>query len=212
MQVLEGVYLIRGEVSNVYLVRTSGGYVLIDAGTPGDPPRILSHISQLGLEPQAVRLVLLTHSHWDHAGGLKEVVLRTGARVAAHRDEVNYVRSGRGRYEGVEVDVVLEDCDDVLGLKAIHTPGHTPGSTCYLDTSRGALFVGDLVYEEGGALREMLHKYSVDPEMNRRSIARLLKYDFIHVLPSHGNPILNSGREAITNLLKELGLQLELQT
>ena len=48
MEVLEGLYLIRGEVSNIYLVRASGGYVLIDAGTPSDPPRVLSYISQLG--------------------------------------------------------------------------------------------------------------------------------------------------------------------
>jgi len=207
MQVLEGLYLIRGEVSNIYLVRASGGYVLIDAGTPSDPPRVLSYISQLGLEPSAVKFVLLTHSHWDHAGGLRELVLRTGARVAVHREEVSYVRSGRGRYEGVEVDVVLDDGDEVLGLRAVHTPGHTPGSTCYLDTSRNAIFVGDLVYEEGGTLHEMLHKYSVDPEMNRRSIARLLKYEFAHVLPSHGNPILNYGREVLSDLLRKLGLQ-----
>jgi len=207
MRVLEGLYLIRGEVSNIYLVRASGGYVLIDAGTPSDPPRVLSYISQLGLEPSAVKFVLLTHSHWDHAGGLKEVVLRTGARVAAHRDEVSYVRSGRGRYEGVEVDVVLDDGDEVLGLKVVHTPGHTPGSTCYLDTSRKALFIGDLAYEEGEVLHEMLHRYSADPEMNRRSMAKLLRYDFAHVLPSHGNPVLNRGKEALSNLLKELGLQ-----
>ncbi len=206
MQVLEGIYLIRGEVSNIYLVRTSSGYVLIDAGTPSDPPRLLSYISQLRLEPSAIRFVLLTHSHWDHAGGLKEVVMKAGAKVATHRDEAIYVRSGRGRYEGVEVDLLLEDGDEVLGLKAVHTPGHTLGSTCYLDTLRGALFMGDLVYEEGGALHEMLHKYSLDPEMNRRSIAKLLKYDFSHVLPSHGNPILNYGRKALVNLLKELGL------
>jgi len=209
VQVLEGVHLIRGGVSNVYLVRTPGGYVLVDAGTPSDPPRVLSYISQLGLEPSAIKFVLLTHSHWDHAGGLRELVLRTGARVAAHRDEVSYVRSGRGRYEGVEVDVMLEDGDEVLGLRAVHTPGHTPGSTCYLEPSRRALFVGDLVYEEGGALHEMLHKYSEDPWMNRRSVAKLLKYEFAHVLPSHGSPVLDYGREALSNLLRELGLQPE---
>lgn len=202
MEVLRGVHLIRGEISNVYLVTTTRGNVLVDAGTPGDPERIVSYLRSHGL---GIERIFVTHAHWDHVGGLKRIKEETGAKVVAHVEEVPYVRgehaAGR-RFEPVDVDVPVEDGDEVLGLLVIHTPGHTPGSSCLLDGERRALFVGDLVYEKGGEVREMLHRYSRDPRMNRESIARLLGYDFVHLMPSHGNPVIERGRRALSLLVE----------
>ncbi len=210
MEILKGVFLVRGEVSNVYLVKVSGGYVSVDAGTPGDYERITAYLRSAGIEASDIKVIVLTHSHWDHAGGLKKLRELTGAKIAAHREEVPYLRgevgTSRRRFEPVDVDIMLDDGDEVYGLRVIHTPGHTPGSICLLNTSQRSIFVGDLVYEEQGRLREMHHHYSKDPHMNRASIAKLVNYDFDHVMPSHGNPIIGRGREALRQLISELGM------
>ncbi|MEM0487167.1 MAG: MBL fold metallo-hydrolase [Sulfolobales archaeon] len=202
MEVLRGVHLIRGEVSNIYLIETESGNILVDTGTPNDPEKILSYLRTSGLK---IELIFVTHAHWDHVGGLKAVKEFTGARVATHVDEAPYIRgekATRRRFEPVDVDVVLRDGDSVLGLTVIHTPGHTPGSSCLFDSERRMVAVGDLVYEEGGEVHEMLHQYSRDPYMNRESIAKLLLYDFDHLLPSHGNPVLRNGREKLKLLVE----------
>jgi len=92
----------------------------------------------------------------------------------------------------------------VHGLQVIHTPGHTPGHIALLDMETKALFVGDLIYEENGRLMEIPQKYSMDPEMNRESIKKLLNYDFIHILPSHGRPVIGDEREKLSELVKTL--------
>lgn len=204
MEVLRGVHLIRGEVSNTYLVKAESCYVLVDAGSPGDVDAIITYIESLGLGLRDVAFVLVTHAHWDHVGGLNRIKELTGARAAAHRVEAPRVEAGGQRYSGTKVEVLLEDGDLIAGLRAVHAPGHTPGNTCFLDESREALFAGDLMYEEGGKLHEMDSRYSVDPEGNRKSIMRLLNYGFRHVLPSHGNPVIGSGREAVKELAEEL--------
>ncbi|MEM2006866.1 MAG: MBL fold metallo-hydrolase [Sulfolobales archaeon] len=202
MEVLRGVHLVRGEVSNIYVIETSSGNILVDAGTPNDPERILLHLRSSGLK---VEFIFVTHAHWDHVGGLKAVKEVTGASVVAHVDEAPYIRgesSTRRRFEPVNVDILVKDGDSILGLTVIHTPGHTPGSSCLFDSGRRTIFVGDLVYEEGGEVREMLHQYSRDPYMNRESIAKLIAYDFDHLLPSHGNPVLGKGREMLKLLVE----------
>lgn len=204
MEVLRGVYLIKGEISNTYLVEAGGNYVLVDAGSPGDVGLIMSYIKSLGLKPEDVKYVLVTHAHWDHVGGLSKIKELTKAKVVAHSDEAPYVEVGGEGFDGVNVDVKLAGGELIAGLTAIHAPGHTPGNTCFLDGVRGVLFAGDLIYEEDGELHEMHHKYSRDPEGNRESIIKLMSYEFKHVLPSHGRPILNEGKEALKKLVASL--------
>lgn len=206
MELLRGIHIIRGEISNMYLIDTATEILLVDAGIPSDSEKVLSYVSALGKKIDAI---FVTHAHWDHVGGLKYLKEATGARVVAHRDEVPYIHGdipGRRRFEPVDVDMVVEDGSELFGLLVIHTPGHTSGSSCLLDRERKALFVGDLVYEESGVLHEMYHHYSRDPQENRESIIKLLNYDFTHIFPSHGNPILWRGREILGSLVKSFQL------
>lgn len=65
------------------LITSSDGHVLLDGGLPNSAPAILANIERLGFAPTDVRVILNSHAHFDHAGGLAALQSRTRARVAA---------------------------------------------------------------------------------------------------------------------------------
>ncbi len=124
--------------TNAYVVvcRATGDSVLIDA--PGEPGRIAGL-----LEGTTPRYILMTHSHIDHVGALAELKAKLGVPVAAHPSDA--------RSLPVPVEIPLKDGDEVsfgkLSLKVLHTPGHTPGSLCFLTAPY--LVSGDTLFPGG---------------------------------------------------------------
>jgi metallo-beta-lactamase class B len=123
--------------------------VVIDGGLPESAPLVLAAIRRLGFRPEDVRLLLNSHAHFDHAGGLKELKRATGATLAATTLDAELLeRGGRGDfalgdsapYPPVTVDRRLHDGDSVvvgdLMLTAHLTPGHTKGRTTWATTIR----------------------------------------------------------------------------
>ena len=201
MRVLEGIHLITLSFVNCFLVERGGELILVDTGVEGSSKQIFNYIESLGYKLGDVSLIVITHKHGDHTGALKEVLGETDAKVAAHKLEAD----GIIEKAGIEnIDILLEDNQVIGDLRVIHTLGHTPGHICLLDEKTGALFVGDLVHEENGELHEIPQYYSEDPEGNREAIKSLLDIDFLHVLPSHGKPILNNGKNALRELVERL--------
>lgn len=94
-EILPGVHVVSlgqatgvpGGAMNGCLLVEGGQITAVDAGLPGDSTTILDYVAGLGLMPQAVKRVIVTHHHLDHVGGLPELVDRTGAEVWAHRDD-----------------------------------------------------------------------------------------------------------------------------
>ncbi|WP_432769384.1 MAG: subclass B3 metallo-beta-lactamase [Sphingopyxis sp.] len=129
------------------LIDAPGGLVLIDAATAEAAPHILSNIRALGFDPADIGVLLASHEHHDHVGGLAALQLATGAPVFASAAAAAQLRSGepeardpqRGAIEpfnGVVVaDAALRDGQTVriagLQLTLHATPGHTPGSTSW---------------------------------------------------------------------------------
>jgi glyoxylase-like metal-dependent hydrolase (beta-lactamase superfamily II) len=118
-----------------------------------DIPSIRETAQGMGLE---LNHVLLTHCHPDHVNGLSELVEATNARVHVHPLEAEYIRQMAAQF-GVPVDFVslltgnyepVSDGDEImlgeLPVRVLHTPGHTPGSVCYL--AGGNLFSGDTLF------------------------------------------------------------------
>src|SRR5438094_2443283 len=68
LKVAEGVYRVPARHANTYLVEADNGLVLVDTGMPGSENRILKAVADLGREPSDVKLILLTHRHWDNIG------------------------------------------------------------------------------------------------------------------------------------------------
>ncbi|ALV63364.1 hypothetical protein ADU37_CDS16650 [Thermococcus sp. 2319x1] len=205
MRVVGGIHLVDETFANVYLIERGEKLFLIDAGLPGEYEKVLKYIEKLGYVPEDVETIIVTHAHYDHVGSLKDLKDATGAKVAAHKDEIPYLtgeKKFRREIEPVEVEIELNDGKEIEGLRVIHSPGHTPGSICLLDLETKALFVGDLVMEENGKLKEIPHHYSLDPMKNREAIKKLLDVDFVHLLPGHGRPILDEGKEKVRELVE----------
>jgi metallo-beta-lactamase class B len=128
------------------LITSDRGHILIDGALPESVPQIRDHIRELGFKLEDVRLLLNSHVHYDHAGGLGELQRLTGARVAASAPAATVFASGAsgpddpqyGILPPIErlrnVDVVREGQVVKVGsliARPHMTPGHTPGGTSW---------------------------------------------------------------------------------
>ncbi len=96
-----------------------------------------------------VKKIFLTHNHFDHIGGVEEVVQKTGAEIYIHSLDEKPVRKGSGKIIPVSNGIEIKMGN--LVVTALNTPGHTPGSTCYLVQAPGDpslhLFTGDTLFQ-----------------------------------------------------------------
>ena len=155
---------------------------------------IFDYLDNIGLKPDDISLLILTHSHPDHIGSAKSIKEKSGCKVAAHPGERSWIEdidlqakerpvpNFHSLVEGsVEVDVILEDMDIVnlgeeVNLKIIHTPGHSNGSISLLIPEEGVLFTGDAV-----PIRGDLPIYD-DATESIQSIKKLKEIEGINVL------------------------------
>lgn len=196
-----------------YLIATPQGHLLIDGGFVQTAPIILRNIAALGFEPRDVKVVLNSHAHFDHAGGLSRLKEVTGARlVAGQADSALLAAGGRGDFHfrdrfpfpAVTVDRSVRDGDRVeLGgsvLTARATPGHTRGCTTWsMAVEEGGrtyhlLFVCSLSIP-GYPLRDM-PQYPTIADDYRSSIAKLRALPCDVLLGPHG---------AMFGLLEKMG-------
>ncbi len=89
-----GAYYVGTEGLSSVLVPTTGGLVLLDAGLPQSVDNMMTRIRDLGFDPMQLRYVLVSHVHYDHAGGVAAVQRRTGAVVAAGEGASAALRTG----------------------------------------------------------------------------------------------------------------------
>ena len=119
----------------VYLIKTSKGIILINSDFAQDVPLIRDSIHQLGFDYRDTRILLISHAHDDHDGGVGLIQKETGARLMVMEPDVASVESTAPGHPGAKVDRVLHDGDSVelaeAKLFARLTPGHTPGCTTW---------------------------------------------------------------------------------
>jgi len=145
------------------LIVTPKGHVLIDGALPQSAPIIARHVEQLGFEMRDVKIILNSHVHFDHAGGLAELQKMSGAKVIASDIAAPFLRSGtvdssdpQFRHlppiPGVNNVEALGERQSVriggLQLNVIHTPGHTPGGTSWRWKSCERERCLDIVYSD----------------------------------------------------------------
>lgn len=225
MEILPGVHWVEGVNANPYLLtRVDGKIVVVDTGMPGDAKKILEYLStKMSREPKDLETILLTHCHPDHAGSALELKELTGAKIAIHKDDADYV-AGRKRLPPirgpvpretprfplphVQPDLLLEDGEVIDGLKVIHTPGHTPGSIALYDQARRILFTGDALLCYGGRIVGPSEQFSMDIREARRSIERLTILDFDMMLSGHGEPLRRNASALVRQFYDSLAKSL----
>lgn len=149
--------LVVGSLSaNCFIVGGEAGAagMVIDPGGNGE--EILRAIDASGLD---IKTIVLTHGHSDHIAALYDIQDRTGAEVAIHVADADFLE-GRGSFSsqfGISYktphppDRLLHEGDAIIigntRYTVIHTPGHTPGSICLL--TEGKVFTGDTLFRRG---------------------------------------------------------------
>jgi metallo-beta-lactamase class B len=147
------------------LITSDSGHVLVDAGLPESAPRIMANIRALGFRVEDIRLIVTSHVHYDHAGGVAAIQRASGARVAASEWSAKVLETGKPlpddpqyaialaypRVSGTRVQEV-KDGDTLrvgpLAVTAHFTPGHTPGGTTWTWRSCEGRDCRDFVYAD----------------------------------------------------------------
>lgn len=149
-RVMDNIYYVGTEAIGAYLVATPKGHILIDGAIPQSAPQIIANIKALDFDIRDIRILLNSHAHFDHAGGLAGLKRASGARLFASAADRGALEAGRVDYgpskdlafPPVRVNRVIKDGETLrLGgaaLTAHLTPGHTRGCTSWSMKVKGA--------------------------------------------------------------------------
>lgn len=211
--------------ANAYFVIREQEVVLVDTGTKGNARKIVHSLSNRGLSPRHIRLIILTHTHYDHCGSLKALKDSTDAPAMVHENEAARLMEGyggfpkgttaltrlisgfgrilgkrMGGYDPVVPDITVKDR---LGLEAygldgyvLATPGHTAGSLSLILHHEHAI-VGDTFFNI--FKRSLFPPFADDPEELMKSWKKLYETGCTHFYPGHGKPF---GRERLKQYLE----------
>ncbi len=179
----------------IYLVRFDDKAALIDAGCGKGHSRLKKHIAECLPPHVQLEYLLLTHCHFDHSGGAEAVRREYGCRIVAHELDAVYLESGDSavtaaswygaRLQPLTIDVKLrgEESDIEIGsgtVKAIHWPGHSPGSVVYTTRIDGELVLfGQDVH---GPIHPALLS---DEQQYQASLAKILDLEAHIMLEGH---------------------------
>jgi metallo-beta-lactamase class B len=145
-KIADNLYYVGSKGLASYLITTPQGNIIINSSLESSVPMIRTSVEKLGFKFGDTKILLISHSHWDHDAGSAALKKETGAQYMVMDADVPVVESGGKQdfqygnqpntmYPAVKVDRVLHDGDTVklgnLTLTAHKTPGHTKGCTTW---------------------------------------------------------------------------------
>lgn len=207
------IYPVRIGYSNVVLLKEKDSAVLVDTGLKDHLKTIIGFLRQRKVEPQQVKLIVLTHTHHDHSGNLGELAELTGAKVLVHKNEFDNLKNGfipipkgQGLYsrlisragrifrpqfaspKAFVADLVTESEFDLkpfgVDAKVIPTPGHTNGSQSIV--AGDILIAGDTFINIKNGL--IFPHFCNDPATLLQTWEMLFSSGIKTVVPGHGKP------------------------
>jgi len=207
--IVGNVYYVGSKDLASYLIVTPQGDILINSNLASSVPQIRKNIEMLGFKFSDVKILLISHAHFDHAAGSALLKRLTGAPVLYNQNDLPLVKMmdvqaswlGIPTPEVLPPDIAMTDGQSigVEGIKGtvLHTPGHTQGSSCLYLPEQSVLLAGDTLFAgsvgrtdlPGGDQRKLLNSIRgrlMDlPEQTR-------------VVPGHGH-LTTIGKENDTN-------------
>lgn len=205
-------------LSNVFLIKTATP-ILIDAGSPGDLAQLRAALARENVRLEDIALIVLTHGHADHAGGVAELRQVTRAKIALGEPDTKLTAAGRNddlkatgisamlirpmvdfAYPPFTPDISITNELDLspygVAGKAVLMPGHTPGSVV-IELQTGEVFVGDMLL--GGVMGGNLfpnaageHYFQADLAQDHRNIKTLIDRGFKTFYLGHGGPVTDA--------------------
>jgi len=188
-QITNDIWAVRDGIVNMYLIKDGNEFISIDAG---QKKRVVKEeFQKLGIDPDQIKAVLLTHSDFDHAGAIS---LFKNAQVYLAKDEEQVINGETGRFLwfGNKIDVKsykLLDNDVIwigsVKILPIPTPGHTPGSTSYVVNDK-YLFTGDALKLEAGNIDLFPKFINKNARRARKSMDKLTNLENVqYIFTSH---------------------------
>jgi hydroxyacylglutathione hydrolase len=232
-KVNEGVFFIQGQDefipdSHVYVIGdpASNDLSMIDVGLTGKGNYKLQSMKKMDIKLDAVKRIIMTHTHLDHIGCLSEIQKAIpGAELWVHRLEAEPLEKGDDRgvygmneFKGMcqmqyglkadafkfKVDRKLEDGDilDMGGMnwEVIHIPGHSMGGIALYHSSLKILIPGDVIYADYAIGRFDLH--GADADQLKKSLNRLAELDIDILLPGHNQIVKSLPQGYVTKTAK----------
>lgn len=228
VEITPGIRRIGPGLVNAYLLEERGGITIVDTGAPGYWNALPDELAAMGRTLDDVKAVVLTHAHSDHIGFAERIRKERGVPVRVHTEDVPLTRKpstpkwqgslGLGALRFIAFAIgagmlrvpppILEvstfgdgEVIEVPGRpRAVHVPGHSPGSAALHVASRDAIFVGDSFVTLdvlSGATGPRMSPFNGDRALAIASLARLEDIDARLVLPGHGAPWSGGLREAL---------------
>jgi glyoxylase-like metal-dependent hydrolase (beta-lactamase superfamily II) len=196
--------------TNSYLVKAKKGYILIDTGYSTTRKELEKQLEDAGCTPENLKLILITHGHFDHTSNCAYLHKKCNAPIAMHKGDIQMVETGdmfynkniimrtlgkilfffllRGSFQKFTPDTLLEDKQDLTpyGFEAeiIYLPGHSIGSIGILTTDNN-LICGDSLTNLKKLQKNTLIE---DKEKLNASVEQIKNLDIDMIYPGHGEP------------------------
>jgi len=215
-EIWQGIYLVgspeltASEDACVYLIEFPSELVLIDSGAGDSVERIIAQIESLGLSPQKVKKLILTHCHIDHSGGANAFKHKLGVEIIAHKRSADILEKAdpiltAGIWYGIKPEPVYVDQvfdDEQMEIKIdgeilhlLYIPGHSPGSIAvYLDRAGKRVLFGQDVH---GPLHPALGS---DKEQYQKSLYKLISLEADILCEGHFG--IYRGKEEVKNYIQ----------
>ncbi len=221
----KGLYLLEsGGFVNAYLIEGPRGLTLVDTGHPRAAEKLVEEIALGGFSLKEIDQILVTHSHFDHAGGASYLLTKNRIKVFAHPDDIpaiqgkplarpfnvsRWVSALVQRwwfpYRPLEVVVPLRQSETLRALpqwQVLHTPGHTPGSLSLYQPTDYTLICGDALSNRGEKLALSPGEYNDDNALAAKSVRRLSEIPCEMLCCGHG-PVIRTGAGQLIHKVAE---------
>ncbi len=200
-------------LTQVYLLKAADGYIQIDAGYKSNIDKYFKILEKNNINPEDIKLIIVSHAHSDHVGALKEIKDKTKAKVLVNENDAEYLIKGESaevkpisiiakilvkilpekmlRFDPVQPDIIIKEEFSLeefgLQAKVVHTPGHTLGTVSVI-TEEGSAFISCSVHGFPLRMSPGLPGAALDVDEVMKSWEKIIDEGAKDIYIAHGKP------------------------